>query len=80
MQASRGRRRLDLDDFNTIAKKLTTGSGSSKVYGFGLPNFNFGLTPWLYSNGTTQLNSDWTASNLTDAKVAASVTSTPLTW
>jgi len=60
------------DDFNTIAKKLTTGTGSSKVYGFGLPNFNFGLTPWLYSNGTSQLNSDWTASNLTDAKVAAS--------
>jgi multiple sugar transport system substrate-binding protein len=44
------------DDFLAIARKLTTGSGGSKVYGFGLPYFNFGLTPWLYSNGTSEMN------------------------
>lgn len=58
------------DEFKDVAQKLTTGSDSSKVYGFGIPNFNFGLTPWLYTNGTSQLNEDWTASNLTDPKVA----------
>jgi multiple sugar transport system substrate-binding protein len=60
------------DEFKADAQKLTTGSGGSKVYGFGIPNFNFGLTPWLYTNGTSQLNEDWTASNLTDPKVAES--------
>ena len=61
------------DDFKTVARQLTTGSGSSKVFGFAVPYFNFGLTPWLYSNGTSQLNEDWTASNLTDPKVQESV-------
>lgn len=58
------------DEFKDVAQKLTRGSGGSKVYGFGIPNFNFGLTPWLYTNGTSQLNAEWTASNLTDPKVA----------
>lgn len=62
------------DEFQAIAKKLTTGSGSSKVYGFGLPYFNFGLTPWFYSNGTSELNADLTASNMTDPKMVESVT------
>jgi multiple sugar transport system substrate-binding protein len=62
------------DDFLTIAKKLTTGDGDSKVFGFLLPYFNFGLTPWYYSNGTSELNQDWTASNLTDPKMTESVT------
>lgn len=62
------------DDFLGIAQKLTTGSGGSKVYGFALPYFNFGLTPWFYSNGTSQLNADWTKSNLTDPKMVESVT------
>jgi multiple sugar transport system substrate-binding protein len=62
------------DDFLRIAQQLTTGSGGSKVYGFGIPYFNFGLTPWFYSNGTSQLNDDWTESNLTDPKMVESVT------
>lgn len=33
------------DDFLGIAKKLTTGSGADQVFGFGIPNFNFGLQP-----------------------------------
>ena len=39
------------DDFLAVAKQLTTGTGSSKVYGFVLPTYNFGLTPWYYTNG-----------------------------
>jgi multiple sugar transport system substrate-binding protein len=62
------------NDFLAAAKKLTTGSGSSKVYGFALPYFNFGLNPWFFSNGTAQLNQDWTASNMTDPKMVEAVT------
>ncbi len=62
------------DDFVNIATKLTTGSGGSKVFGFVMPYFNFGLTPWWYSNGTSELNADWTASNLTDPKMVESAT------
>jgi multiple sugar transport system substrate-binding protein len=62
------------DDFLAMAKKLTTGSGSAKVFGFAIPYFNFGITPWIYSNGTSQLNADWTASNLKDPKVVEAVT------
>jgi multiple sugar transport system substrate-binding protein len=62
------------DDFLDIAKKLTTGEGDSKVFGFGIPFFNFGLTPWLLTNSTYQLSDDWTQSNLNDPKVIESVT------
>ena len=41
------------DDFLATAKKLTTGSGADQVFGFGIANFYFGLTPWLLTNGTT---------------------------
>lgn len=58
------------DDFLEIAKKLTTGEGDNKVFGFVLPWFNFGLSPWFFTNGTQPLNDDWTASNLTDPKMA----------
>jgi hypothetical protein len=44
---------LDGDDFLGIAKQLTTGSGAEQVFGFGIPNFNFGLQPWLLTNGTS---------------------------
>jgi len=62
------------DDFLEIAQKLTTGDGSKKVFGFAMPYFNFGLTPWFYSNGTSELNADWTASNLSDPRMLESVT------
>ncbi len=62
------------DDFLGIAKKLTTGSGADQVFGFGVPNFNFGLQPWLLTNGTTQLNADWSDSNLNDPKVLEAIT------
>ena len=57
------------DDFLGIAKKLTTGSGADQVFGFGIPNFNFGLQPWMLTNGTTQLTTGWVDSNLNDPKV-----------
>jgi multiple sugar transport system substrate-binding protein len=61
------------DDFLATAKKLTTGGGDNKVYGFGIPFFNFGLTPWFLTNGTYRLTADWTDSNLNDPKVLESV-------
>jgi multiple sugar transport system substrate-binding protein len=62
------------DDFTAIAQQLTSGEGGDKVFGFAVPYFNFGLTPWFYSNGTSELNEDWTASNLSDPKMLESVT------
>jgi len=56
------------DDFLEIAKKLTKGSGADKVYGFALPYYSFGITPWLYSNGTSMMSDDLKASQLTDPK------------
>jgi len=61
------------DDFLATAKKLTTGSGDNKVYGFGIPFFNFGLTPWFLTKGTYRLTPDWSDSNLTDPKVLEAV-------
>ncbi|KRE64223.1 hypothetical protein ASG92_19395 [Arthrobacter sp. Soil736] len=57
------------DDFLAISKKLTTGSGANKVYGFALPYYSFGITPWLYSNGTSMMSEDLKTSQLTDPKV-----------
>jgi len=61
-------------DFLTIAKQLTTGSGADQVYGFAIPNFNFGLTPWFLTNDTYQLTADWSDSNLTDPKMLEAIT------
>lgn len=52
------------DDFIAIAKKLTTGEGENKVYGFGLPWFNFALHPWYLTNGTYPVTDDYMHSNL----------------
>ncbi|WP_395401971.1 ABC transporter substrate-binding protein [Arthrobacter sp. UC242_113] len=57
------------DDFLAIAKKLTTGSGANKVYGFAMPYYSFGITPWLYSNGTSMMSADLQTAQLTDPKV-----------
>jgi multiple sugar transport system substrate-binding protein len=61
------------DEFLETAKTLTTGEGDNKVFGFGIPYFNFGLTPWLLTNSTYQLSEDWSQSNLNDPKVTESV-------
>ena len=58
------------DVFLESAAKLTSGEGSDETFGFGIPNFNFGLQPWLLTNDTSQLSDDWADSNLNDPKVA----------
>jgi multiple sugar transport system substrate-binding protein len=49
------------DDFHTIAGELTSGSGSSKTYGFGLQTYTFAYYPWLYSNGGSIATDDLSA-------------------
>ncbi|MCA4131811.1 sugar ABC transporter substrate-binding protein [Arthrobacter sp. M4] len=61
------------DDFLAIAKKLTTGSGANKVYGFAMPYYSFGITPWLYSNGTSMMSNDMNTAQLTDPKLQETV-------
>jgi len=61
------------DDFLTLAKRLTSGEGPDKRYGFGIPYFNFGLTPFWYSNGTSGLKNELKESNLTDPKFLEAV-------
>ena len=62
------------DDFLAVARKLTGGSGGSKVYGFALPYFNFGLTPWFYSNGASEMSEDLSQATLDDPAMVESVT------
>ena len=61
------------DDFLETALTLTTGEGGDKVFGFAIPYFNFGLTPWWHTNGTATLTEDWSDSNLDDPKMLESV-------
>ena len=61
------------DEFLETALTLTHGEGGDKQFGFAIPYFNFGLTPWWHTNGTSVLNADWTASNLDDPKMLESV-------
>ena len=63
------------DDFREVAKKLTIkdSSGTVTQWGYEVPNQNFFIQPWLFSNGTGALNDDWTASNMLDPKVAESL-------
>jgi multiple sugar transport system substrate-binding protein len=60
------------DQFREVAKKLTKRDAAGNVtqYGYEVPNQNFFVQPWFYSNGTSVLNADWTASNMLDPKVA----------
>lgn len=60
------------DDFRETAKKLTVkdGSGTVTQFGYEVPNQNFFVQPWFFSNGTGVLTPDWTASNMLDPKVA----------
>lgn len=61
-------------DFLDIAKKLTKGSGGDKVYGFAIPYFNFGLSPWIYSNGTSQMSDDLKTAQLDNEAMVESMT------
>lgn len=61
------------DDFLAIAKQLTSGSGGSKVWGYGHAYANFQLHPWLLTNDAYQVTPDYKGSNLTDPKLIESV-------
>jgi multiple sugar transport system substrate-binding protein len=63
------------DEFREVAKKLTVkdSSGTITQFGYEVPNQNFFVQPWFFSNGTGVLNDDWTASNMLDPKVAESL-------
>src|SRR5260370_18699172 len=63
------------DEFREIAKKLTVRDGAGNVIqvGYEVPNQFFFVQPWFFSNGTSVLNADWTASNMLDPKVAESL-------
>jgi len=61
-------------DLLSIAQKLTTGSGTNKVWGYAHAWADFQLEPWFYSNATSQLKYSLNESNLTDPKFIESVT------
>jgi len=63
------------DEFRATAKALTIkdASGTVTQYGYEVPNQNFFIQPWFFSNGTSVLNADWTGSNMLDPKVAESL-------
>jgi len=63
------------DEFREIAKKLTVRDAAGNVtqFGYEVPNQFFFVQPWFFSNGTSILNEDWTASNMLDPKVAESL-------
>lgn len=63
------------DDFRTVAKALTVkdSSGTVTQFGYEVPNQNFFIQPWFFSNGTAAVNDDWTKSNMLDPKVAESL-------
>jgi len=60
------------EQFRDVAKKLTKHDAAGNVtqYGYEVPNQNFFVQPWFYTNGTSVLNADWTGSNMLDPKVA----------
>ena len=63
------------DQFRDIAKKLTIKDSSGNVtqWGYEVPNQNFFVQPWFFTNGTSALKPDWSGSNMTDPKVAESL-------
>jgi len=62
-------------EFREIAKKLTKRDAAGNVlqFGYEVPNQNFFVQPWFFSNGTSVLNDDWTHSNMLDPKVSESL-------
>lgn len=62
-------------EFREVAKKLTKRDAAGNViqFGYEVPNQNFFVQPWFFSNGTSVLNADWTHSNMLDPKVSESL-------
>ncbi len=60
------------DDFlETSLKIADVKGGADDLFAYSFwGNTMFGMSPWFFSNDTSVLNDDWTASNLMDPKVA----------
>ena len=63
------------DQFRATAEKLTKRDAAGNVtqFGYEVPNQFFFVQPWFFSNGTSILTKDWSASNMLDPKVAESL-------
>jgi len=61
------------DEFLYAAKKLTRSKGGKKIFGFGIPYFNFGMVPWWHTNNTSYLTDDWQNSNVNDPRMEESM-------
>ena len=63
------------NEFRETAKKLTVRDAAGNVtqFGYEVPNQFFFVQPWFFSNGTSMLNEDSTASNMLDPKVSESL-------
>jgi multiple sugar transport system substrate-binding protein len=63
------------EDFRAAAKALTVkdASGAVTQFGYEVPNQNFFVQPWFFSNGTGVVDDEWTKSNMLDPKVAESL-------
>mgnify|MGYP000288903146 CR=1 FL=1 len=57
------------EDFLATSKALTSVEGDKKVFGYGMPWFNFAHYPWFLTNGSYPISDDGTASNMTDPKM-----------
>lgn len=61
------------DEFLAVSKKLTSGQGGEKTYGFGLQNYTFAYIPWLYSNGASLASDDLTKATLNSPETIESM-------
>jgi multiple sugar transport system substrate-binding protein len=61
------------DEFLAASKKLTSGQGGEKKYGFGLQNYTFAYIPWLYSNGASLASDDLSKPTLNSPKTIESM-------
>ena len=59
-------------EFAETAKAVTKtdADGNTTQYGYRIPGFNFGVSPWFMVNGTDKLDPTWTESTVTDPAFA----------
>ena len=61
------------DEFKETAKKLTTGEGETKVYGYATSLSPAWLAGWFMANGSDMITPDWSESNLSDPKAIEAI-------
>jgi multiple sugar transport system substrate-binding protein len=63
------------EDFaNTCTKLSNVNDNENDVFGYHCDDIMFMLQPWYHSNETSPLSADWKDSNLTDPKIAETLT------